>query len=99
MPEGSAIVNTTSVNAYDASKNFIDYSLTKAGIANFTKGLAKQVIDRGIRLNAIAPGPFWTALQVSGGQTMEKVKQFGSDTSLKRPGQPAEIARLYVRPS
>lgn len=97
MPEGSAIVNTTSVNAYDPSKNIIDYSLTKAGIANFTKGLAKQVIDRGIRVNAIAPGPFWTALQVSGGQTMEKLKQFGSDTPLKRPGQPAEIAGLYVQ--
>lgn len=97
MPEGSAIVNTTSVNAYDPSKNIIDYSLTKAGIANFTKGLAKQVIDRGIRVNAIAPGPFWTALQVSGGQTMQKLKQFGSDTPLKRPGQPAEIAGLYVQ--
>lgn len=97
MPEGSAIVNTTSVNAYDPSKNIIDYSLTKAGIANFTKGLAKQVIDRGIRVNAIAPGPFWTALQVSGGQTMEKLKQFGSDTPLKRPGQPVEIAGLYVQ--
>ena len=97
MPEGSAIVNTSSVNAYDPSKNIIDYSLTKAGIANFTKGLAKQVIDRGIRVNAVAPGPFWTALQVSGGQTMEKLKQFGSETPLKRPGQPAEIAGLYVQ--
>lgn len=97
MPEGSAIVNTTSVNAYDPSKNIIDYSLTKAGIANFTKGLAKQLIDRGIRVNAVAPGPFWTALQVSGGQTMEKLKQFGSETPLKRPGQPAEIAGLYVQ--
>lgn len=97
MPEGSAIVYTASVNAYDPSKNLLDYAMTKAGIANFSKGLAKQLADRGIRVNAVAPGPFWTPLQVSGGQTMEKLKSFGSDTPLKRPGQPAEIAGLYVQ--
>ena len=97
MPEGAAIVYTASVNAYDPSKNLLDYSMTKAGIANFSKCLAKQLADRGIRVNAVAPGPFWTPLQVSGGQTMEKLKAFGSDTPLKRPGQPAEIASLYVQ--
>ncbi|MGH8417640.1 MAG: SDR family oxidoreductase [Pseudomonas sp.] len=97
MPEGAAIINTASVNAYDPSKNLLDYAMTKAGIANFSKGLAKQLIDRGIRVNAVAPGPFWTPLQVSGGQTTEKLKQFGSDTPMKRPGQPAEIAPIYVQ--
>lgn len=97
MPEGAAIINTASVNAYDPSKNLLDYAMTKAGIANFSKGLAKQLIDRGIRVNAVAPGPFWTPLQVSGGQTSAKLKQFGGDTPMKRPGQPAEIAPIYVQ--
>ncbi|WAH55840.1 SDR family oxidoreductase [Pseudomonas silvicola] len=97
MPEGAAIVYTASVNAYDPSRNLLDYAMTKAGIANFSKCLAKQLADRGIRVNAVAPGPFWTPLQVSGGQTMDKLKSFGSDTPLKRPGQPAEIAGLYVQ--
>jgi NAD(P)-dependent dehydrogenase (short-subunit alcohol dehydrogenase family) len=97
MPEGAAIINTASVNAYDPSENLLDYAMTKAGIANFSKGLAKQLINKGIRVNAVAPGPFWTPLQVSGGQTSEKLKQFGGDTPLKRPGQPAEIASIYVQ--
>lgn len=97
MPEGAAIINTASVNAYDPSVNLLDYSMTKAAIANFTKSLAKQMIKRGIRVNAVAPGPFWTPLQVSGGQTMEKLKAFGSDTPMGRPGQPVEIAPIYVQ--
>ncbi len=97
LPEGAAIINTASVNAYDPSENLIDYALTKAGIANFSKGLAKQLADKGIRVNAVAPGPFWTPLQVTGGQTQEKLKAFGGDTPLKRPGQPVEIAPLYVQ--
>jgi NAD(P)-dependent dehydrogenase (short-subunit alcohol dehydrogenase family) len=97
MPPGSAIINTTSVNAYAPSENLLDYAMTKAAIADFSRGLAKQVIKRGIRVNAIAPGPFWTVLQVTGGQTMEKVKNFGHDTPFERPGQPAEIATLYVQ--
>lgn len=96
MPAGSSIINTSSVTTYDPPVNLLDYSLTKAGIANFSKGLAKQLIGKGIRVNAVAPGPFWTPLQVSGGQTMEKLKTFGGDTPLGRPGQPAEIAPLYV---
>ncbi|CAB3803168.1 SDR family oxidoreductase [Paraburkholderia fynbosensis] len=97
MPPGAAIINTASVNAYDPSENLLDYALTKAGIANFTKGLAKQMVKRGIRVNAVAPGPFWTALQVSGGQTMENLTHFGERVPLGRPGQPAEIAPLYVQ--
>ncbi|WP_263140536.1 SDR family oxidoreductase [Pseudomonas sp. RIT-PI-AD] len=96
MPEGSAIINTASVNAYDPSENLVDYAMTKAAIANFSKGLAKQMAKRGIRVNAVAPGPFWTALQVSGGQTLEKLKDFGGETPMERPGQPAEIAPIYV---
>jgi NAD(P)-dependent dehydrogenase (short-subunit alcohol dehydrogenase family) len=96
MPPGAAIINTASVNAYDPSANLLDYALTKAGIANFTKGLAKQMVKRGIRVNAVAPGPFWTALQVSGGQTMDNLTHFGEQVPMGRPGQPAEIAPLYV---
>ncbi|HGL4260308.1 SDR family oxidoreductase [Burkholderia dolosa] len=96
MPPGSAIVNTTSVNAYDPSANLLDYAMTKAAIANFTKGLAKQMIKRGIRVNGVAPGPFWTPLQVSGGQTTQNVEKFGEQVPMGRPGQPAEIASIYV---
>ncbi|MEM5425928.1 SDR family oxidoreductase [Paraburkholderia ferrariae] len=96
MQAGAAIINTTSVNAYDPSANLLDYAMTKAAIANFTKGLAKQMIKRGIRVNGVAPGPFWTALQVSGGQTMENVQKFGEQVPMGRPGQPAEIAPIYV---
>ncbi|MCQ4285890.1 SDR family oxidoreductase [Pseudomonas stutzeri] len=96
MPAGSSIINTSSVTTYDPPANLLDYSLTKAAITNFSKGLAKQLIAKGIRVNGVAPGPFWTPLQVSGGQTMENLKSFGGDTPLSRPGQPAEIAPLYV---
>jgi NAD(P)-dependent dehydrogenase (short-subunit alcohol dehydrogenase family) len=97
MPAGSAVINTASVTAYDPPENLLDYSLTKAGIVDFTKGLAKQMIKRGIRVNAVAPGPFWTALQVSGGQTQENLEKFGANTPMGRPGQPAEIAPIYVQ--
>jgi NAD(P)-dependent dehydrogenase (short-subunit alcohol dehydrogenase family) len=96
MPAGAAIVCTASVNAYDPSENLLDYSITKAGIVAFVKSLAKQMAHRGIRVNAVAPGPFWTPLQVSGGQTQEKLRSFGADTPLGRPGQPVELAPIYV---
>lgn len=96
MPAGASIINTSSVTTYDPPANLLDYSLTKAAITNFSKGLAKQLIDKGIRVNAVAPGPFWTPLQVSGGQTMENLQRFGGDTPMSRPGQPGEIAPLYV---
>ena len=96
MPAGAAIVCTASVNAYDPSENLLDYSITKAGIVAFVKSLAKQMAHRGIRVNAVAPGPFWTPLQVCGGQTQDKLKNFGADTPLERPGQPAELAAIYV---
>ncbi|ATF88249.1 SDR family oxidoreductase [Burkholderia gladioli] len=96
MPPGAAIINTSSVNAYDPSANLLDYALTKAAIANFTKGLAKQMVSRGIRVNAVAPGPFWTPLQVTGGQSEQNVESFGKQVPLARPGEPAEIAPVYV---
>ncbi|MGY8524744.1 SDR family oxidoreductase [Paracidovorax citrulli] len=96
MPPGAAIINTSSVNATDPSEDLIDYAATKGAISNLTKGLAKQLAMKGIRVNAVAPGPFWTPLQVTGGQTMEKLKQFGAQTPMGRPGQPVELASVYV---
>jgi NAD(P)-dependent dehydrogenase (short-subunit alcohol dehydrogenase family) len=96
MGPGACIINTASVQAYDPSENLLDYAQTKACIVSFTKSLAKQVAPRGIRVNAVAPGPFWTPLQVAGGQLPGKLPEFGAQTPMERPGQPAEIASLYV---
>lgn len=96
MKPGSSIINTTSVVAYDPPENLIDYACTKAAMQNFTKGLAKQVASRGIRVNGVAPGPIWTPLQVTGGQEPERIPQFGADTPIGRAGQPAELAPLFV---
>ncbi|MGI4733132.1 MAG: SDR family oxidoreductase [Janthinobacterium lividum] len=97
MPPGSAIIQTTSEQAYDPSENLVDYAMTKAAMMNFTKSLAKQLGPKGIRVNGVAPGPIWTPLQVSGGATMEKLEKFGQSTPMGRPGQPAELAGIYVR--
>ena len=98
MQPGSTIINTASVNAYDPGEDIIDYAATKGAIMIWTKGLAKQLAKgkKGIRVNAVAPGPIWTPLQVTGGQKPEKLPQFGADTPLGRAGQPAELAPLYV---
>ncbi|WP_447893873.1 SDR family oxidoreductase [Vreelandella sp. GE22] len=96
LEAGASIINTSSVVAYDPPKVLLDYSMTKAAIIAFTKGLAKQVAEQGIRVNAVAPGPFWTPLQPSGGQPDDAVQNFGEDTPFGRPGQPAEIAGIYV---
>ncbi|NQD80414.1 SDR family oxidoreductase [Pseudomonas seleniipraecipitans] len=96
MPPGATIINTASIQSYDPSKTLLDYASTKAAIVAFTKALSSQVIEQGIRVNAVAPGPIWTVLQPSDGQPQEKIPTFGSQTPMKRPGQPAECAPLYV---
>jgi len=97
MDAGSAIIQTTSEQAYDPSANLVDYALTKAAEMNFTKSLAKQLGPKGIRVNGVAPGPIWTPLQVAGGATQIDLVAFGGQTPLGRPGQPAELASIYVQ--
>lgn len=96
IPAGGTIIITSSIQAFDPSATLFDYSQTKAANIAFAKSLAKQLAPKGIRVNAVAPGPFWTPLQPSGGQFMDAIPQFGSETPLKRTGQPVEIAPLYV---
>jgi NAD(P)-dependent dehydrogenase (short-subunit alcohol dehydrogenase family) len=97
LQPGSVIIGTTSEQAYDPSPDLYDYAQTKAATMNYVKSLAKQLGPKGIRVNGVAPGPIWTPLQVSGGATQEKLKEFGSKTSFGRPGQPAELASIYVQ--
>lgn len=94
---GSVIIGTSSVQAYDPSADLYDYAQTKAATTNYVKSLAKQLAPKGIRVNGVAPGPVWTPLQVSGGQTQEKLKEFGAQTPFGRPGQPAELASIFVQ--
>lgn len=95
MKPGSTVVNTTSVNAYKAPPQLIAYSATKAAIQNFTASLAQLWAEKGIRVNCVAPGPIWTPL-IPATMPPEKVKSFGQDVPLQRPGQPAELAPAYV---
>ena len=97
MPAGAAIIATTSEQVYDPSPELHDYAQTKAANMNYVKSLAKQLGPKGIRVNGVAPGPIWTPLQVSGGATMEKLQNFGGQTPLGRPGQPVELASIYVQ--
>ncbi|WP_116090453.1 SDR family oxidoreductase [Sphingomonas crusticola] len=96
LQAGAAIINTTSINAYEPEEEILDYACTKGAIMIFTKALAKQLAKKGIRVNGVAPGPIWTPLQVAGGQLPGKMGEFGANTPLGRPGQPAELAALYV---
>ena len=97
MPAGSAIIATTSEQAYDPSPELYDYAQTKAATMSFVKSLAKQLGPKGIRINGVAPGPIWTPLQVSGGASQAKLEKFGGTTPLGRPGQPAELGSIYVQ--
>jgi len=97
MKPGSSIIGLSSVQAYDPSADLYDYAQTKAATTNYVKSLAKQLGPKGIRVNGVAPGPVWTPLQVSGGQTQENLVKFGGDTPLGRPGQPAELASIFVQ--
>lgn len=96
MPAGGTIINTASIQAYQPSPGLLDYASTKAAIVNFTHGLGGQLAPKGIRVNAVAPGPIWTPLQPSYGQPQEKLVKFGQNTPMGRPGQPAECAPAYV---
>ncbi|ALZ95172.1 MULTISPECIES: SDR family oxidoreductase [Leclercia] len=96
LPAGASIITTSSIQAYQPSPHLLDYASTKAAILNYSRGLAKQVAESGVRVNVVAPGPIWTALQISGGQPQEKIPQFGQQTPMKRAGQPAELAPVYV---
>ncbi|MDY7090061.1 MAG: SDR family oxidoreductase [Actinomycetota bacterium] len=95
MAPGSTIINTASIQAYQSSAHLLDYATTKGGIVAFTKALAEDLAEQGIRVNAVAPGPIWTPL-IPSTMTEKKVESFGSDTPLGRPGQPAELAPAYV---
>ena len=96
LPPGATIINTASIQSYQPSASLLDYASTKAAIVAFTKSLAKQLAPKGIRVNAVAPGPVWTPLQPSGGQPPEKIPDFGAKVPLGRPAQPAELAPIYV---
>ena len=96
LTPGSTIINTTSIEAYQPAPNLLDYASTKAAINNFTKGLAQQLATKGIRVNAVAPGPIWTPLQVSDGQEKEDLPKFDQASPMGRAGQPTELAPAYV---
>ncbi|WP_433301804.1 SDR family oxidoreductase [Actinoplanes sp. CA-030573] len=95
MRPGGSIINTASIQAYLSSSALLDYATTKGGIVAFTKALAEDLAEKGIRVNAVAPGPIWTPL-IPSTMTEEKVSSFGGDTPLGRAGQPAEVAPAYV---
>ena len=96
MPRGSVIINCGSVAGYAGNPTMVDYSATKGAISAFTRTLAQQQAPKGIRVNAVAPGPFWTPLQVSDGQQKDALPEFGQSTPLGRAGQPTELAPAYV---
>ena len=91
------MIITSSIQAYKPSDSLVDYASTKAAEKAFVQALGNQWIDsKGVRVNAVAPGPIWTVLQPSGGQPQDGVQTFGEQVSMKRPGQPAEVAPVYV---
>jgi NAD(P)-dependent dehydrogenase (short-subunit alcohol dehydrogenase family) len=96
LKEGSAIINCTSETMYAGSKHLLDYSATKGAITAFTRSLALNLVEKGIRVNAVAPGPIWTPLNPFGGQDPEKIPEFGKKTPMKRPGQPNEAAPAFL---
>jgi len=95
MPKGSSIINVGSIQAYQPSAEILDYATTKAAIVGFTKGLAVKMLEKGIRVNCVAPGPVWTPLIVSS-YPKEEINQFGEDPPMTRPAQPRELAPAFV---
>lgn len=96
LKRGAAIINCTSVTMYQGSKELLDYSSTKGAITAFTRSLSENLIDKGIRVNAVAPGPIWTPLNPFGGASPEKLERFGKDVPMGRPGQPNEVAPSFL---
>lgn len=96
LKAGSAIINCTSVTMYKGSPQLLDYSATKGAITAFTRSLARNLVKKGIRVNAVAPGPIWTPLNPFGGQKAEDIPEFGKDTPMGRPGQPNEVAPSFL---
>ena len=96
LKEGSAIVNCTSVTMYKGAAILLDYASTKGAITAFTRSLSENLVEKGIRVNAVAPGPIWTPLNPFGGQPKEKIPEFGEDTPMGRPGQPNEVAPSFL---
>lgn len=96
MKEGSSIINTTSVNAYKGNDTLLDYTATKGAIVAFTRGLSLQLVNKGIRVNGVAPGPIWTPLIPASTSDEEETAQFGSEVPMKRAGQPTEVAPCYA---
>ena len=96
LKKGSTIINCTSETTYKGSPGLLDYSSTKGAILGFTRSLAKNLIEKGIRVNGVAPGPIWTPLNPSGGQPPEKIPEFGKKTPMGRPGQPNEVAPCFL---
>lgn len=96
LPTGASIITTTSIQDPEPSSHLLDYAATKGAITSFSKGLAAQLSEKGIRVNSVAPGPIWTALQICGGQLQESIPKFGQNELLKRAGQPVELAAVYV---
>ncbi|MBC1541060.1 SDR family oxidoreductase [Listeria seeligeri] len=93
---GASIILTSSIQGVKPSAHLVDYAMTKSCLISITKSLAEQLGEKGIRINAVAPGPIWTALQISGGQPQDSIPEFGQDQPLQRAGQPAELASVYV---
>ena len=96
LKQGSAIINCTSETMYAGSKQLLDYSATKGAITAFTRSLALNLVEKGIRVNGVAPGPIWTPLNPFGGQDPEKIPEFGKKTPMGRPGQPNEVAPSFL---
>jgi NAD(P)-dependent dehydrogenase (short-subunit alcohol dehydrogenase family) len=96
LKSGAAIINCTSITSYKGSEALLDYSSTKGAITAFTRSLSQNLVEHGIRVNAVAPGPIWTPLNPMGGQSPEKIPEFGKDTPMGRPGQPNEVAPAFL---
>lgn len=96
LPSGATIINTSSIQAYSPSPHLVDFAMTKASMISFTKSMSKQLVAKGIRVNAVAPGPFWTPLQPQDNKPPEQVGNHGKSSLFGRPGQPVELAPLYV---